>query len=265
MENPRSPSVRRAAKLAKKSERLATGRFLLEGPQSVREALMYRPDLVDDIYATSAALDRHPELGALADDHGLRITEANDVVIAAMADTVTPQGVIAVARAFPTKLADVFAAEPRLVAILHEVRDPGNAGTIIRAADAAGADAVIFAGNSIDPFHPKVVRSTTGSLFHLPIAIAGDLASTLELARSAGLQIFAADVGGDELTDARDDGSLARPAAWLFGNEAHGLTDESRALADRSLKVPIYGAAESMNLATAASVCLYQSAFEQRR
>ena len=265
MENPRSPSVRRAAKLAKKSERLATGRFLLEGPQAVREALMYRPDLVDEIYATPKALEKHPELGALANDHGRRIDAASDIVIAAMADTVTPQGVVAVARAFPTALSAVFAEKPRLVAILNESRDPGNAGTIIRAADAAGADAVIFAGECIDPFHPKVVRSTTGSLFHIQVALAGDLASLLELARSSGLRVLAADVRGDDLTDARDDGTLAEPAAWLFGNEARGLSEESRALADRSLKVPIYGAAESMNLATAASVCLYQSAFEQRR
>lgn len=265
MENPRSPSVRRAAKLAKKSERVATGRFLLEGPQAVREALMYRPELVDEIYATPAALDRHPELESLAADVRQRIELASEAVIASMADTVTPQGVVAVARSFPLGVAEVFAAAPKLIAIMHEVRDPGNAGTVIRAADAAGADAVVFAGECIDPFHPKVVRSTTGSLFHVPVAIAPDLAALIATARDAGLQVLAADVRGDDLTVARDDGTLAQPAAWLFGNEARGLDEDSRALADRSLKVPIYGAAESMNLATAASVCLYQSAFEQRR
>lgn len=258
-------SVRRAAKLSKKSERVSTGRFLLEGPQAVREALMYRPELVEEIYATPAALERHPELAELAADVRHRIDLANDAVIAAMSDTVTPQGVIAVAKSFPVSLASVFEARPKLIAILHEIRDPGNAGTIIRAADAAGADAVVFAGECIDPFHPKVVRSTTGSLFHVPVALAPNLAGLIDLAKGSGLRILAADVRGDDLTVARDDGTLAEPAAWMFGNEARGLTEESRALADRSLRVPIYGAAESMNLATAASVCLYQSAFEQRR
>jgi TrmH family RNA methyltransferase len=253
------------AKLAKKSERIESGLFLLEGPQAVREALVYRPDVIVDIYATQAALDRHPDLAQLAEDLRHRIDLASESVIAAMSDTVTPQGIIAVAKVFPVALSQVLAGQTKLIAIVHEIRDPGNAGTIIRAADSAGADAVIFSGESIDPYHPKVVRATTGSLFHIPVAIAPQLATLVPLVKGSGLTILAADVRGDDLTVARDDGTLAKPAAWLFGNEARGLSDESRAIADRSLRVPIYGAAESMNLATAASVCLYQSAFEQRR
>jgi TrmH family RNA methyltransferase len=169
-----------------------------------------------------------------------------------------------VCRQFPTALKDIFAAGPRLVAILEEVRDPGNAGTIIRAADAAGADAVIFSGRTVDLYNPKVVRSSTGSIFHLPVAVGADLGNVLERARAAGLSVIAADVKGDDLLSARNDGVLAQPTAWLFGNEAHGLPDEQLELADRVVTVPIYGHAESMNLATAASVCLYESAFAQR-
>ncbi len=179
-----------------------------------------------------------------------------------MADTVTPQGIVAVCRQFPTSVKEIFGEQTRLVVILEEVRDPGNAGTIIRAADAAGADAVILSGRSVDLYNPKVVRSTTGSLFHLPVAVGVELPAVLDRARAVGMQVIAADIKGDDLLAARD--SLAAPTAWLFGNEARGLSDELLALADRAIAVPIYGRAESMNLATAASVCLYESAFAQR-
>ncbi|MEB4615924.1 TrmH family RNA methyltransferase [Leucobacter sp. M11] len=264
IENPRSPRVRRVAKLAKKSERQATGAFLLEGPQALREALLYRPELLVDIFATPAALERHRDIAQLLRDHDREAELITDEVLASMADTVSPQGVIAVCRMFPVSAREIFAAGPKLIAVLQEIRDPGNAGTILRAADAAGADGVILTGNSIDVYNPKVVRSTTGSLFHVPVAVLPEAAEVAALCAEYGLQFIAADVAGEDLAEARSDGSLRRPTAWLFGNEARGLDDEVRALADRSLRVPSYGSAESMNLATAASVCLYESAFELR-
>jgi TrmH family RNA methyltransferase len=150
------------------------------------------------------------------------------------------------------------------VAILEEVRDPGNAGTIIRAADSAGADAVILTGRTVDLYNPKVVRSSTGSIFHVPVAVGATLGDVIGRARAAGLQILAADIKGEDLLSARKEGLLAQPTAWVFGNEARGLGDDDLTLADRAVTVPIYGRAESMNLATAASVCLYESAFAQR-
>lgn len=181
-----------------------------------------------------------------------------------MADTVTPQGIIAVVRQTPTSVRDIFAAFPRLIAICEEVRDPGNLGTIIRAADAAGADAVVLTGRTVDPYNPKVVRATTGSLFHLPVSVGGELEDVVERAHAAGLTVLAADVKGDDLLQARAEGVLAQPTAWLFGNEARGLEEPALELADHVLKLPIFGRAESLNLATAASVCLYESAFTQR-
>lgn len=264
LENPRSPRVRAVAKLAKKSARAETGMFLLEGPQAVAEALTYRPQLVVELYATPTALDRHVELADAARDAGIDVEYVTEEVLHSMADTVTPQGFVAVCRQFPTAVKDVFAASPSLVAILEEVRDPGNAGTIVRAADAAGADAVIFTGRAVDLYNPKVVRSSTGSIFHLPVAVGAELEDVLERARAAGLTVLAADVKGDDLLDVRREGLLEKPTAWVFGNEARGLPDEQLALADRVVTVPIYGNAESMNLATAASVCLYESAFAQR-
>jgi TrmH family RNA methyltransferase len=264
IDNPRSPRVRAVAKLAKRDARSETGLFLLEGPQAVTEALTYRPELLVDLFATPTALERYSEIARAAAEAGLEVEFVSEVVIDAMADTVTPQGIIAVCRQFPTSLKDILGAEPKLIAILEEVRDPGNAGTIIRAADAAGADAVILTGRSVDLYNPKVVRATTGSLFHLPVAVGSELESVVEKAKGAGLQVIAADIKGADLLAARKAGALAAPTAWLFGNEARGLSDAHYALADWVITVPIYGHAESMNLATAASVCLYESAFAQR-
>lgn len=264
LENPRSPRVRAVAKLTKRSARTETGLFLLEGPQAVREALAYRPDAIAELFATPSGWEKHPDLRAAAAEHGVDVEYVSEYVLSAMADTVTPQGIIAVVRQTPTSVKEIFAASPRLIAICEEVRDPGNLGTIIRAADAAGADAVVLTGRTVDPYNPKVVRATTGSLFHLPVSVGADLEDVVQRAHAEGLAVLAADVKGDDLLQARADGVLARPTAWLFGNEAHGLEDAALALADHVLKLPIFGRAESLNLATAASVCLYESAFTQR-
>ena len=244
IDNPRSPRVRAVAKLAKREARSETGLFLVEGPQAVAEVLQHRPESVIEVFATPRASDRHPDVFDAASAEGLETIEVSEQVLAAMADTVTPQGVVAVCRQFLTSLDDILAARPRLIAVLEEVRDPGNAGTIIRAADSAGADAVVLTGRSVDVFNPKVVRSTTGSLFHLPVAVRPQLESVLDEVRAAGLQVLAADVKGDDLLDARQAGVLDAHTAWLFGNEARGLTDEHFALADRAVVVPIYGRAE---------------------
>lgn len=263
IESPRNARVKEVRRLLQKAERVATGLFVLEGPQAVREALACRPELVTDLYITPTALERHSDLGDLAFEAELEVQFATEEAIDAMADTRTPQGVIAVCRQFPASIRTLFDDGPRLVAILEEVRDPGNAGTIIRAADAAGADAVVLTGRAVDLYNPKVVRATTGSLFHLPIAVDVDLEVAVERARSAGMQVLAADVSGEELTEL-DEATRAQPTAWVFGNEARGLRSEDLALADRAVRVPIYGRAESMNLSTAASVVLYASAFAQR-
>lgn len=262
LENPRSPRVRAVAKLTKRSARTETGLFLLEGPQSVREALTYRPEAIVELFATPNGWERHPDIRAKAAEAEVDVEYVTEYVLNAMADTVTPQGLVAVVQQTPTSVRDIFDSSPRLVAICEEVRDPGNLGTIIRAADAAGADAVVLTGRTVDPYNPKVVRATTGSLFHVPVAVGADLASVVERAHTAGLRVIAADVGGDDFLARRN--LLAEPTAWLFGNEARGLETDALAHADLALRLPIYGRAESLNLATAASVCLYETAFAQR-
>ena len=264
LENPRSPRVRAVAKLTKRAARAESGLFLLEGPQAVAEALHWRPEGVTQLFGTPTAFERHAHIAQAAEAAGVPTECVTEAVLDAMADTVTPQGLIAVAHQFPASIKQIFADAPRLIAICEEVRDPGNLGTIIRAADAAGADAVVLTGRTVDLYNPTVVRATTGSLFHIPISVGGELGAVRERAHAAGLRIIAADVKGEDLLQARAAGALAEPTAWLFGNEAHGLSDENLALADLALRLPIYGSAESLNLATAASVCLYESAFAQR-
>lgn len=264
IDDPRSSRVRSIAQLSQKRARFETGLFLVEGPQAVQEALLHKPGLIVELFVTPSAHERYRDIFVAAEREQVEHTFVSERVLDALADTVTPQGVLAVCRQFPTALKDIFSQQPRLIVVLEEVRDPGNAGTIIRVADAVGADAVIFTGRSVDLYNPKVVRSTTGSLFHLPTAVEATLSDVRSRVSAAGLQMLAADVSGESVLGLRSAGVLERATAWLFGNEARGLSDEDIALADCVVSVPIYGKAESMNLATAASVCLYETAFAQR-
>lgn len=178
-----------------------------------------------------------------------------------LTDTVTPQGLVAVCRTVDVPLAEALAGTPSLVVLCDQVRDPGNLGTVIRCADAFGADAVLVSADSVDVYNPKTVRASTGSLFHLPVAVGVDLAATVAAARELGLQVYGADGGGDcSLDDLASSGELARPTLWVLGNEAWGLPDDHLALLDRAVGIPIYGRAESLNLSTAAAVLLYASA-----
>jgi RNA methyltransferase, TrmH family len=234
LENQRSPRVRAVAKLAKKAARAESGLFLLEGPPAVAEALTFRPQVVVELFATPSALERHPDIAETAVDAGVDVEFVTEEVLDSMADTVTPQGFVAVCHQFPTAVKDVFAASPKLVAILEEVRDPGNAGTIVRAADAAGADAVVFTGRTVDLYNPKVVRSSTGSLFHLPVAVGAELQDVLQRARAAGLTVLAADVKGEDLLTARSEGvrergpGAARRAARPRRSSRHGADLRAR-------------------------------------
>jgi TrmH family RNA methyltransferase len=211
MSNPRADRVKDVAGLAGRSARSKRGLFLAEGPQNAREALARHLEspCVDAVYVTEDALTRHPDIAGLlervAEDRSVFARLVTRDVLAAMSDAVTPQGVVAVCRTLHVPAETVLAARPRLVAVLARVQDPGNAGTVLRAADAAGLDVL--------------------------------------------------DAGYD----------LARPTVWLFGNEAQGLSEQEKALADHRVAVPVHGRAESLNVGTAATVCLYASARAQRR
>jgi len=261
IQDPSQAEIKGVAKLTKKEARSETGLFLLEGPQGLKEALE-RPKLIEKLFATESFEEKYSELISRARDSRVSVNIVSEGVLKELSDTTTPQGVVAVCQQFHVSIDNVLLSKPKLVAFLAQIRDPGNAGTVLRAADAAGADAVIFSKGSVDIYNPKVVRSTTGSMFHLPFVIDADIPSSLEKFKAAGLAVLGADVAGASLATI-DSTELAKPTLWLFGNEAWGLEPEVSALADKLVQVPIFGAAESLNLATAASVCMYASAFAQ--
>lgn len=248
--------VKEARKLSRRSVRTERRLFLADGPKAVEGALSV-PDCVVEVFATVRAADEYADLLAEAP----RVWLVEDRAMEALSDSVTPAGVVAVCRFLDVPLADVLARSPRLVTVCADVRDPGNAGTVIRTSDAAGAEAVVLAGHSVDPYNPKTVRATVGSLFHLPVVIAPDPAAVVAELRASGLQVLAADGEGEQDLFEVD---LAPRTAWLLGNEAWGLPDELAALADARVAIPIHGRAESLNLATAAAVCLYASARAHR-
>jgi RNA methyltransferase, TrmH family len=260
----RSPRVKAARQLAKRALRSRARSFLAEGPQAVVEALA-RDGTVSQLFITAGARARHAGLAEQAGAQGADVAVVSGEVMAELAQTITPQGVLAVCRFVDVPLTELVRHSPRLVVILAHVRDPGNAGTVLRTADAAGAHGVIFSGASVDPYNSKCVRASAGSIFHLPIVTGADLGDTISCLREAGLLVLAADGRtGQSLDTVRPRGVLAQPTAWLFGNEAWGLPTGLLELADEVMAVPIYGRAESLNLAAAAAVCLYGSAREQR-
>jgi len=174
-----------------------------------------------------------------------------------LSDTVTPVGLVAVCATPEVALADVIAAGPRLVAVAVEISEPGNAGTLIRIADAMGADAVVMAGNSVDPYNGKCLRASAGSIFSIPVVTESDAAKAVTALSDAGLQVLATTVDGEV---SLEDAALGVPTAWLFGPEAHGLPADLAAKATHRIRIPMPGNAESLNVASAAAICLYQSA-----
>jgi TrmH family RNA methyltransferase len=264
--DPRSARVRRLRRLARRAFRADARQFLVEGAQAAREALASAHDgdaRVRELLITTAAAERHPQLVLLAHSAAVPVTYASEDVLAALSDTVAPQGLIAVVDFLDVGLDVLTAHEMRLVAVLADVRDPGNAGSVIRAADAAGADAVVFAGDSVDPYNGKAVRASVGGLFHLPIITGVTTSAAIATLRALGLSILVADGSGATDLDTAD--TLDRSTAWVFGNEAWGVPADVATLADAAVRIPIYGRAESLNLATAATLCLYASARAQRR
>lgn len=221
--------------------------------------------MITELFVTAPARSKYGDLVGQAIGQGAAVHEVSGEIMTDLAQTVTPQGLLAVCRFIDVPLADLIAAAPALVVVLANVRDPGNAGTVLRTADAAGAQGVIFADASVDPYNSKCVRSSAGSLFHLPVVTGATLRETAAGLRSAGLRVVAADgTASQHLDSLESSGQLALPTAWLFGNEAWGLPDDLLALADDAVAVPIYGRAESLNLASAAAVCMYASARAQR-
>ncbi|GAC1404281.1 MAG: RNA methyltransferase [Mycobacterium sp.] len=243
-----------AVKLHRHVGRRRAARFLAEGPNLVEAAL--RRGLVSEVFATEGAMARFGPI--LADVPVCVVTEK---AAKALSDTVTPVGLVAVCSVPDVGLADVIAETPRLVAVAVEISEPGNAGTLIRIADAMGAGAVVLAGNSVDPYNGKCLRASAGSIFSIPVVAQPDAAQAVMALSSVGLQVLATTVDGEV---SLDDAELSAPTAWLFGPEAHGLKPGLVEMATHRVRIPMPGSAESLNVASAASICLYQSARAHR-
>ncbi|HEY4005204.1 MAG TPA: RNA methyltransferase [Pseudonocardia sp.] len=291
----RTPRVAAARKLLRRTGRDRSGRFLAEGAQAVGAALASaalargeavaappgrlpeaagprsarvarsRPVRVRELFATEPAASRHTDLLVEADRAGIPVSLVSQRAAELLSETVTPQGLVAVCDVLDVPLADALDGAPSQLVVLVHASDPGNAGTVIRVADAAGADAVVLAGDSVDPHNGKCVRASAGSVFHLPLVRERDVDAVLAGCRAEGLQLLAATAAGEtDLHDPAEGALWAQRSAWLFGSEAHGLPAEIASAADRRVRVPVYGRAESLNLATAAAVCVYATAGARR-
>jgi TrmH family RNA methyltransferase len=246
--------VAAAVRLKKRAMREKDRRFLVEGAQGVLEALSAGAG-VQELFVSPGSRERlEPVLGA-ARRSGVPVHEVSPDVMEHLTSTVTPQGVVAVAGFVDVPMSSL-AEETAFVPVLAEVRDPGNAGTILRSADASGSDAVVFTRSSVDVYNPKTVRASAGSLFHVPVVRDVELAEAIEELRGRGFAVLAASAEGDQSVY---DADLAAPTAVLFGNEAWGLPADAVKLADRTLRVPIPGRAESLNLAAAATLVLFEA------
>jgi TrmH family RNA methyltransferase len=293
----KSGRVKAARKLGRRSTRAEHRLFLAEGAKALTEAL--HAGGVVEVFATQDASEQYAALRKAVDEAGVPWMLADDDAVSSLSGAVTPQGIVAVCRFLDVPLEEVLGSvveerapttsvveerapalrraasasersvetsvskppSPKTLVICADVRDPGNAGTVIRCADASGADAVVLAGNSVDPYNDKTVRATAGSLWHLPLALHDDSAEVVRRAQADGFVVLAADGAGEtDLFEAEASGLLTGKIAWLLGNEAWGLPEELAALADRRVSIPIFGRAESLNLSTAAAVCLYASA-----
>jgi len=245
-----------ARRLLNHKFRSTAGEFLVEGAQCVREAL--QAGAVSRILATLEAADQFPDC---VEEGYERLTSAQ---VRQLSDTVTPQGIFAVCSLPSYELDDVFVPLARLVVVCAQIRDPGNLGTVIRCADAFGADGVVLTTGSVDVTNPKTVRASTGSVFHLPIAVGTDLGEVVEWAHASGFIVLAADGSGEDLNTFAASGRLDGKVVWILGNEAWGLPADQLELADQVVRIPMWGQAESLNLSTAAAVCLYATASRQR-
>ncbi|MBD8031370.1 TrmH family RNA methyltransferase [Corynebacterium gallinarum] len=252
----RTPRIVNAAKLLKTAQRKKTHQFLAEGENSVEAAIA--TGAATDLFVTEQAAEKFEEIVRTAGYMNVYTHPITDRAAKSLSDTVTTTGIFALCNDVLWTVGKAVNSRSRLVSVPVETREPGNAGTLIRVADAVGADAVVFAGETVDPQGPKVVRASAGSLFHVPVARNVNIDDVLGQLRSQGLQILATAADGEvDLDEAGE--LLSRPTAWLFGNEAHGLGEELLDKADHRVRIPIRGRAESLNLATAASICLYES------
>lgn len=246
--------VKQAAALAKKArERRQTGLFLVEGRKMYEEAPR---DWLEKVYVTERYMEEYGQPEA-----GVAWETVTDEVMKAMADTQTPQGVLALVRQPKWRLEDVWKGENPHIIMLETLQDPGNLGTILRAGEGAGITGLIMNRETADIFNPKVIRSTMGSVYRVPFIYTDSLSEAAGEAKRRGIRLYAAHLKGERSYDRED---YRQGCGFLIGNEARGLTDETAALADCYVKIPMLGRVESLNAAVAASVLMFETARQRR-
>jgi TrmH family RNA methyltransferase len=253
-----------ARRLLDRKHRLTAGATLVEGPHAL-EVVLAAGRSVREVFVTGRFARSEPQLLAAVAGTGAAVRTVTEPVLERLADTRTPQGVVAVAD-IPSQSVDaVLSPPPRLAILLVECADPGNLGTVARTADAAGAGALLVSAGSADPWAGKAIRASAGSLFALPVADRCDPTDAAARLHAAGLTVLVTAADGEsDLDDLIDRGELRAPTAWVFGNEARGVPPEVAGAADHRVRIPMAGAAESLNLAAAAAICLFATARAQR-
>jgi RNA methyltransferase, TrmH family len=252
--------VRRLRRLVqKRTLRWSEGVCVIEGPDLVRAALDAGAEF-EAIYVDADSAADHTLKSIIADatTRGVRAFSLAPGVLDRVADATTPQPVVAAIRLPLSDLSSVPA--DRLVMVLHDVRDPGNAGTLIRSADATGSGGVIFTGTSVDPFNPKTLRATVGSIFRVPVAVAS-LEDTIASFRARGVSVLATVVRGGRNFREVD---FSQPALVVVGNEADGLDDASIALCDDSISIEMAGTSESLNAGVAGSLIAFEALWRRQ-
>lgn len=257
VDDPRSERFRTVLSLGRRSFRRRRGLLRVEGPQAVTELCAWKPETVRDVYFTGHAAQRYGDLWAAA----RQVTDRRYWLSSKLAEQYLPeaQGVVAVCdqEAIGGALADVLAPAAGQLVVLPRTQDPGNAGTIIRAADSFGAAAVLSCTGSVDLANPKVIRTSAGSIFHVPVVQGLDFGSLVEQLRAAGRVVYG--TSGTPAAASLEHIDMTSAHAWVFGNEARGLSLSEEALCDTLVRIPMSGHAESLNVATAASICLFYS------
>ncbi|MGJ0120977.1 TrmH family RNA methyltransferase [Williamsia sp. MIQD14] len=256
----RSTRVVSFAKLHRSGERRDRGEFLVEGANSVRAAL--DTGVARTVLVRADEELRHADILDAARTAGIETLVVTARAADKLAETSTSPGLFAICDLLDTSPRQIIdaAGEKSTIAVGVDIADPGNAGTLIRTADAMGCAGVVLVGSAtVDPHNGKAVRASAGSVFHLPVARAQDPHAVVSALRDAGFAVLATAADGELSLDAAD-AVVSTRAAWLFGNEAHGLPADLLAAADHRVSIPIHGRAESLNIAAAAAVCLYASA-----
>ena len=249
--------IKELAKLQKKSRlRDEKGIFLVEGPRMTEEIPAER---IEKVYASESFAKKNKEF---LEKLQAPVELLTDTVFAYVSDTKTPQGILAVVKQQPYSFEELLGKErASFLLILDHLQDPGNLGTIMRAAEAAGVTGILMSSDCVDIYNPKTIRSTMGALYRVPFVVSEDFAGDIERLKKAGVSTYAAHLGA---TISYEGADYKKPCAFMIGNEANGLSDEVAALADCKILIPMAGQVESLNAAMAATVLMFEAARQRR-